>query len=114
MHRHACIEVYNAPITSTAVKIIIIIAIPVLLYHLSCPHRNTRMSVFGAAVLVTEASPKPQFPRRVARGSSPRHPRSGSSNLHVLAAPPRRDRREVSLVILKKHPESLKKYPYST
>ena len=32
MHRHACIEVYNAPITSTAVKIIIIIAIPVLLY----------------------------------------------------------------------------------
>ena len=32
MHRHACIEVYNAPMTSTAVKITIIIAISVLLY----------------------------------------------------------------------------------
>ena len=32
MHRHACIEVYNAPMTSTAVKITIIIAILVLLY----------------------------------------------------------------------------------
>ena len=54
------------------------------------------MSVFGAAVLVTEAPPKPQLPRRVVQGSSPHHPRSGSLNLHVLAAPPRRDRREVS------------------
>ena len=71
------------------------------------------MSVFGAAVLVTEASLKPQLLRRVARGSSPRHPRSGSSYLHVLAAPPRRDRREVSRH-LKKHAERLKKYPYST
>ena len=32
MHRHACIEVYNAPMTSTAVKITIIIVISVLLY----------------------------------------------------------------------------------
>jgi hypothetical protein len=32
MHRHACIEVYNAPMTSTAVKITIIIVILVLLY----------------------------------------------------------------------------------
>ena len=56
------------------------------------------MSAFGAAVLVTEASPKPQLPRWVALRSSPRHPRSGSLNLHarMLAAPPRRDRREVS------------------
>ena len=32
MHRHACIEAYNAPITSTAVEITIIILISVLLY----------------------------------------------------------------------------------
>lgn len=54
------------------------------------------MSVFGAAVLVTEATPKPQLPRWVAQGSFPHQPRSDSLNLHVLAAPPRRDRREVS------------------
>ena len=66
------------------------------------------MSVFGAAILVTEATPKPQLLRRVAQGSSPRCPRSGSLNLHVLAAPPRRDRREVSRH-LKKHAQSVKK-----
>ena len=43
------------------------------------------MSVFGAAALVTEASPKPQLPGRVARGSSPRHSGSGSSFLHAPA-----------------------------
>ena len=32
MHRHACIEAYNAPITSAAVEIAIIISISVLLY----------------------------------------------------------------------------------
>ena len=32
MHRQACIEAYNAPITSTAVEITIIILISVLLY----------------------------------------------------------------------------------
>ena len=32
MHRHVCIEAYNAPITSTAVEITIIISISVLLY----------------------------------------------------------------------------------
>ena len=32
MHRHACIEAYDAPITSTAVETAIIILISVLLY----------------------------------------------------------------------------------
>ena len=64
------------------------------------------MSVFGAAALVTEASPKPQLPRRVARGSSPRHPGSGSSFLHVPA-----DRRRLTggrsrLAIVKKGVEA--------
>ena len=35
MHQHACIEVYNAPMTSTAVKITIIIAISAMLYKSS-------------------------------------------------------------------------------
>ena len=55
------------------------------------------MSVFVAAALATEASPKPQLPRRVARGSSPRYPESGSSILLVTAGDPRLfDRREAS------------------
>ena len=60
------------------------------------------MSVFEAAALVTEASPEPQLPRRVARGSSPRHTGSGSSFLHVTAVRRRFDRRARSLVIVKK------------
>ena len=54
------------------------------------------MSVFGADALATEASPKPQLPRRVARGSLPRHPESGSSLLLVTAVPRLFDRREAS------------------
>ena len=68
------------------------------------------MSVFGAASLATEASPKPQLPRRVARGSSPRHPESGSSFLLVTADPPLFDRRDVHLVMVKKALEARNKY----
>ena len=67
------------------------------------------MSVFGAAALVTEASPKPQLPRRVARGNSPRHPGSGSSFLHVFAAWRHLNRREI-FCHLKKYAQSDKKY----
>ena len=52
--------------------------------------------MFGATALVTEASPEPQLPRRVARGSSSRHPGSGSLFLHVTADLRRLDRRKVS------------------
>ena len=54
------------------------------------------MSVFEAAALATEASPEPQLPHRVARGSSSRHTGSGSSFLHVTADQRRLDRRKVS------------------
>ena len=68
------------------------------------------MSVFGAAVLVTEqATPKPQLPHRVARGSFPCHPHSGGLNLHVLAARCHHNRREVSHH-LKNALEAAKKY----
>ena len=70
------------------------------------------MSVFGADALATEASPKPQLPRRVAPGSSPRHPESGSSLLLVTADPRLFDRRR-HRVMVKMALEARNKYPYA-